>query len=601
MYHHRRFGKVLVACLPVVILLAHTGYGAPAKPLISVLPEDSLVTVWSPDPDQLIKSINLFTPGPQADIPMGEITAGMTEFGIPQEILNAPAALLVRARANWANKNEEPYIILLFSVKDLDAVIGALGVPDPNGIYGTDPYMMSYQGYLAFSGDKKALNALKVAKAKPYEPSDEAAKLMENAQIFAHVNITGWLDAFEGELEDARKEIKTEIQQGLDAKLQGGELNPMHETFTPVLKKLMPDAIDFFFELIKEFKSLDAAATFDLQGLRVMSATTVAEKGCIARYIVPSEGLGELAPALPVLDRFMMAFWMRYEEKVAETFLADYESIAKWALNALGGEAPEVDAAVKDLGSILKGTMSLVTGQRASAVMNYSDGAMGFAEVIEVKKPDELRALNAKAIEVTNRFIDQFVKRATENELPFEFKYIYEEEFKTIGGVKVDRVRVVFTAADPDAQAELDRAMSVYGPEGLNYLFAVVGEKFIVCLSEKAMERTIATVQGKPGADLLADDPSVKSMANKVGLDKDAIFMIVPARFLEMSVQMMMKMMPQGGQPPLPLPFATPAVFGTKSIEGRILRCDAYVPQACIAECMTVVMGIMMMMGGGPF
>jgi len=598
--NRRRLFAVLLVTSVLALMPAAPRAWSEAQPLLSVLPDDALVILWSPDPGGLIAGINQFTPGPQADIPLMELEDGLAEAGIPEEVLEAPAAVVIRAPENWDNKNEEPHVVFLFCARNLDAAVQALGKPDADGIYGADPAMMPYRGYLAVGGDgKDALKALKAAPHKPYEPSAQAKKIMENAQLFAHVNITGWLNAFAPEIDELRREIRTEMEMELEAEMVGEDLDPMAQAFVLVVRKLLPDATDFFFELMKEFKSFDAAAQFDPQGLNITSLTAVTEKGYVARYLVPSEGLGKLDPALPALDRFLGAAWYKWDEKSMDALFADYEKVASWALSAMPSEEGEAKALMEKFASILENAKELI-GKNFGCVVNFSDGAMGLAEVVEVNNPDKVKAVMATNIATSNEIVDSMLKLS--EEAPFEFKYVYEPDFKTIAGVSTDRMKAVFTAADPAVQPELDKAMSIYGPEGMSYLVGVVGDKLVMSMSEKDMERALAATQGRAAGGLLADDPSVRSMANKIGLDKDMIVMFVPVRAIEMTAQMMMKMSGQEGEPPAPLPFATPVAFGSKTVDATTVRCDAYVPQACIAECMTAVMGVMMMgMGGGGF
>ena len=130
---------------------------------------------------------------------------------------------------------------------------------------------------------------------------------------------------------------------------------------------------------------------------------------------------------------------------------------------------------------------------------------------------------------------------------------------------------------------------NIYGPQGINYLVAIVGDKLVAGLNEEDMEKALGAVQGRADVALLRDDPMVKTLANKIGLDRASILMPVPARIMEAAIQLMAKASGQQGAAVPPLPYATPMAIGAKAVEGGIIRCDVYLPRACIAECMTMV------------
>ena len=572
---------LLAACLPALQATAQE-----EKPLEDILPQNALVTFWSPDPVKLIESVNGFTPGTDADIPaLFQIAA--EHFAVPENVFEAPAAVVIFP-GEEGEESDGPPGAFLFSMKVLDALKETLGEPDDEGVYeGTNPdgegfFATTYRGYAAFSESKAYLKALAAA-GEPYAPSAEAKKIRAGAQLFVHVNVPLVLEIFKEQIEQMREQIA----ESMTITVPDG--TPDVQT----AQQMKLRAVDFMFGLIKEFKSFDAAISFDAQGLKIMTATAVTKTGNIARYLTPSDGLGKLEPPLPALDQFAIAAWGKWDEKMLDTLLSDYQQIVKWFLGAL----PETDKIAKDAALIfeeLKGCY----GERFATVMNMSDAGMGVAQVVEVKKPDQIKDIMVRSADTFAKIMPAFMSMSPNPAA--SFKYTYEPNVATIAGVKVDRLKAAFNSDDPEVTAAMDAMMKLYGPDGLSQLLAVVDDKLVISMSEEAMELALGAIQGRVGVELLRDDLVVKSMTKKIGLDKDVIFLIVPVRMIELGATMMAKMMGNEGNAPIPMPFATPAAFGAKAVEGGILRCDAYVPQACIAECVAAAMGMMgVMMGGG--
>ncbi|HUU69652.1 MAG TPA: hypothetical protein VM186_09010, partial [Planctomycetota bacterium] len=135
----------------------------------------------------------------------------------------------------------------------------------------------------------------------------------------------------------------------------------------------------------------------------------------------------------------------------------------------------------------------------------------------------------------------------------------------------------------------------MYGPNGLESLIAVTGKHMVVTMSDEMMEKTLNLLKGQQ-MDVLNDDLLVKKMRGKLGPGQNVVAMLVPARFMEFGMGMMSKM--TGRKAPVPIPFATPVSVGMKALDARTASVEAYIPQACIMECTTVM--TTMIMGGGP-
>ncbi|NQT21236.1 MAG: hypothetical protein HQ592_16125, partial [Planctomycetes bacterium] len=472
----------------------------------------------------------------------------------------------------------------------------------PNTVAEDDFCATVYHGYLAISDDvKAAMQALKVAGEKLYKPSDEARKLMENSQAFAHLNPAVWLDAFKKELAEARQELSTTIEDGLQDEDKMADAPAFVKRMDKeALKDFVTDGYDLCLALLADIESVDVALGFDMRGLKLSSIMSVTKDGLLSRYMLPSNGIEKLEPPLPALDMFYMAAWGKLDEKLVETLLADWQKVFARTLVLFpaepdGAQPDEALDFLKKFDDVIKEGLPLMGG-RFAAVGNFSENGPGIIQVQEVKDPEKLRALTAKGITIINELLASIVPK--DDDVNISMKYVYEPEAVTIEGVKADRFKFEVKADTPEAQAQIDQTMTMYGPDGLGYLIAAVDGKVVTTMGEENMKLALRALRGVASVELINTDPVIRSTVKKIGLDRDVISMFVPARVIEFFGLMMARMTGQEGNAPMPLPFATPAALGMKVLDESTLRCDGYVPQACVAECMTAVMGLTGMMGG---
>jgi|GEM_PF-2925352 len=577
--------KVCVAMVLVVAAVT-AAYG---EPLVEVLPEDALFLAYVPDLGKAITAINDFTPGPQADIPF---TAEMlaAQAGLPADAFAGPVAFAAVASPEDMGGDEPPPplpILILQLNADAVAALKQGAKADADGICELElndvfSMMMEYRGYVAFSDEQKALKMLAAKDLKTWKAEGAAAELVKEGQAFFHVNLPGILNACDSAIEKGLEKLKADME----ADMEGKDI-PLAAGAPDMMVAMLKGIVD----VAKEVTSIDASYTFSAGGWDTKCAATIAPGGKLSRYMVGSGGVKVLQPALPAMDKFVMSAWIRCDQKVIDAIVEDYTSAATEILGKLLKDDAELDKLKAAITGMLNDAKGLV-GERMSLVFAMPEGQMRMAEVFEVQKPDEFKARLKRMTESYNTMMTSFLGK----DAGVGVQYEYTADAETIAGEKVDRIHVQMNAGDEEADAALAQAMAMYGPDGLNYYITVVGKLALVSMSPDDMAQLIVAVKGGGDADLLSDDPDVRSMARKIGLSNDMIFMVVPARMIESSMQMVAKMMGQQNNA-MPLPFATPAVAGVRVADATTIRLHMHVPQSVVSECMTVVMS--MMMGGG--
>jgi len=578
--------KVSVA----MVMVAAAVMAAYGEPLVEVLPEDALFLAYVPDLGKAITAINDFTPGPQADIPF---TAEMlaAQAGLPADAFAGPVAFAAVASPEDMGGEEPPPplpILILQLNADAVAALKQGAKADADGICELElndvfSMMMEYRGYVAFSDEQKALKMLAAKDLKTWKAEGAAAELVKEGHAFFHVNLPAILNACDSAIEKGLEKLKADME----ADMEGKDI-PLAAGAPDMMVAMLKGIVD----VAKEVTSIDASYTFSAGGWDTKCAATIAPGGKLSRYMVGSGGVKVLQPALPAMDKFVMSAWIRCDQKVIDAIVEDYTSAATEILGKLLKDDAELDKLKAAITGMLNDAKGLV-GERMSLVFAMPEGQMRMAEVFEVQKPDEFKARLKRMTESYSKTMSSFLGAM---EGPLEAKHEYISDAETIAGEKVDRIRVQMSAADEEADAAVAQAMAMYGPDGLNYYITVVGKLALVSMSPDDMAQLIVAVKGGGDADLLSDDPDVRSMARKIGLNNDMIFMVVPARLIESSMQMMAKMMGQQNNA-MPLPFATPAVVGARVADATTIRFHMHVPQSVVSECMTVVMS--MMMGGG--
>jgi len=492
---------------------------APAeRTLVSVMPKVAAGWVWASNPRRLFDSVEAFgIPIPQhAD---DTIQALIGLIGVPEEVFSAPAVLILLPggvdRAVEGGDNGA----LLLTLEDAPKFLDGLGPPDANGIYrqvgqpdGGACWML-YHGYAALSGraGSGCLEDLAAAGEKTCELTDEAEKIMEGALAFAHFDLDRLVQAF--------------IEQR-------GE----------------PDGEDMLWvNLAKELKSADLALSFDEEGVTLKTLIEAREGSALAKYLVPSDGLGTLDPALPSSRRrFRVAGWVNHDS-ILETLIDDSERLAREWMHATGMEPQWSALLAKHIGAAVENGRGLFSGRVG---VLWAGGPEVPVVVAQAKEAEELAKRIIQAATIATELTNELVA--------------------------ADRPRPLsddFNRADDSAVAEIaeGRIAHITG-RYISTLVAKVQNNVVFITSEynDLMEKTVAVLQGKPDAPALNDDPMIRALASEIGLDNNVI-VIVNGSFVG---GMARYFLGRRRRPKL----NTPCVIGLKVPKPGALRLDMFMP-----------------------
>ena len=268
-----------------------------AKPFILECPADAQLILMTPNIRKAIESLSKTAPPGLQWLPgmLGQRFArGLLQEGLPAETVNGPAIYVVIAREL---PSFDPQFVLLVPVRNMQDLIAKMETgPDADGIYnrvkldnaGTyRTNMLPWKGYAAFSDQKINLKTFAEAPQQKH-----VTELTPDVDVFTSVSVPSVL--------------KTNAKL-IDSALAGQ---------SPETQKLVRD-------LAGEIDKLDIALKFEEAGVRISSLVSVKEGGRIAEYLVPSPGLEGPEPKLPLLDKTMVAAWVRMDKAVTNRILGN--------------------------------------------------------------------------------------------------------------------------------------------------------------------------------------------------------------------------------------------------------------------------------------
>jgi len=525
------------------------------RTLLAVMPEGALGWCWVSSIGGITAKLSTISEE------LGPEFFDRVEKPLPENVFRRPCAVILWPSLQTKGldylRGGRNFILLLeIEVEEADGFYGKLGQPDADGIRPTvsprfsrpdpgplsppmapegpgKPFFMKYRGYVAIGGTKECLKAL--AAAKPCMLSEEATKIMGGAQAFAHINIPQF----------------AEVALGL-------QIRPDRE------------GMAWWAYLAKEMKSADIALHFDEEGVTLKTLIEAREGSALAKYLVPSEGLGTLEPPLPVYEEgFGMAVWANHDS-ILETLIDDSERLAGLAFRTtgIGGKA----------GSPLLGLAAPAPGNggqkvRALAlkIKAFADSQKGFftgrfSALAGLEGPIVVVAEATDADEIATRAVESATDaHMLVNDILSEFAV------PPMAGIGDGFYPTMNTLGD--VQAFLEELLKPEESRALWIQLSDIGNKIVLMAMNRrpkeayknAMEKTLAVLQGKPDAPALNDDPMVRTLAAKIGLDNNLIMILSP--------DLTRRIRRTFGNPPFP---ATYAVVGLKAPKPGMLRCDVY-------------------------
>jgi hypothetical protein len=252
-----------------------------------------------------------------------------------------------------------------------------------------------------------------------------------------------------------------------------------------------------------------------------------------------------------------------------------------------------------------------VMGNRFAMVMEQPKPGAGLyqlAETFTIKDPDQYSTLLKEYMETSMEAMDvmmgKFMAMPGVPEVPnVKGKTEYKEAAETVEGVPVDVWRITFDVSlPPDAPPEAAKQLktmldTIYGPEGMTFRMALVGNTAIATMGDPGvMARTIKAVKGE--APDLSADPKVAAALKRIPAGEGAALMSA-ANYMYLAMGMMDTMLTASLPPEIhaeaekagikPLVAPPPTDFITFSgPEGETLRLHVEAPQSDIRAAASV-------------
>lgn len=502
--------------------------GSGERTLLSVMPREALWWLWTPNYEELVRGLQRIG----VPVPDNLTVEMLTVLGMPEEALRKPVAILLLPEGLAEGISEGSmgtmlYTVLL-SVDDVPAFLDSLGPADADGIHSGIPqnvvladslgdagrledrlHWQPHRGFVAVSGKKTFLRALSATKDTAHVPSKQAAAILDGAQAFLHI--------------DGRR--LPEIIPGLGSQADH-------------------DVVEWLDFLADELESIDVALHFDEEDIVLKTLAKARGEGRVAKYLVPSEGLETLEPALPRTDDFLWAFWADVGD-VHEMLIDDLEDITLSSLDPARVAPPlTLDLLAKGYKKIVDHHKGLYTG-RFGAVGDKTGGLA--ALIAELAKPDEVREHVISSLKSFSELFDSFVPA----EIQWRPKLAYDTEAGTIAGVKTDLLFMTYTGPDG----------SSIDPPFLSVRVATVGDRMVVAADDEDMAKALVVLQERDAAQTVNDVPAVKKLVARIGPGWNAVLVLWLTGFA-----------------PHAMPDDTYAAACVKVPEPGMLRCDVHVP-----------------------
>jgi len=375
----------------------------------------------------------------------------------------------------------------------------------------------------------------------------------------------------------------------------------------------MPEAtmkmMDWVFDIAKDATSISAAADIQPEGITADVEMDLAEGSnllAIAGSGVPVKGY---KAGLPKADGLILAIWAGMDWGKA---IPPMKGLMKPIFDIIAEGADEKTRKAIDSMWASYEKWGGVLGNHFAMVMEVPKPGAGLYQVAEtftIKDPDKYRKVMKDYMETSMEAVDVMMSKFTAMsgvpQVPnVKGKTEYKEAAETIEGVPVDVWRIKFDVSlPPDAPpqaAEQLKAMlhAVYGPEGITFRMAVVGNVAIATMGDPGvMARTIKAVKGE--APDLSTDPKVAAALKRVPEGEGAA-LISAANYMYLAMgmvdNMMMGSLPpemkaeaeKAGIKPLAAPPPTDLITVSGGVEGRTVRVRIDVPQSDIRAAVSV-------------
>jgi hypothetical protein len=522
---------------------------------------------------------------PQLADPLGSL---QEKLKIPNGLDKSGDAVFAFLEPAVAGGDSDNSVLLLWPVSDYNAFIGNFpdaktdgGITEAKFADSDKPAFIANWGKFAAMSPSKEVVSLKPTGLKL---TGVTAKEMASKDVCMLANIPRLRAIVQPELEGAKRDEKlADIEKNMTGDV---------EKYVPAVKALVSQ----LFVVADSFFRDAQAATLSLNfGENGINSTMMAEFepssyiGQMAKNLKNSQG--SMLTGLPAGKYLFFGGSVNDPATVAKV-MDDFMAPIKTELDKLGGkEADAINKYVASFRSFMNATHGGSFGWVAPT------GALGqepIIQIISVNSGDAAAMKTAYQDMITSQQMLATAFGAPEGTV----KTATTPNAKTIDGISFDLTHTDMNLGQGANAAQADNMMKmIYGPEGMNVLTGIVGEKLVIgfCATDQTLSQTIAAT--KAGEDALSKTPGVAAVNSQLPTSR-VMTLYIPLDDIATTVGTYAGAM---GMPiQIQLPPDLPPVGMTVASDGSAIRVDSYTSTDLIKALVAQGMQLYMQrMGGG--
>jgi len=487
---------------------------------------------------------------------------------------------------------EEMEPVTLFRIKDASAIKGeaaGAGIVEVECAGGGTVFVLAIDSWamVASDGAEAIKTILRAEKKVPLSDAQRAS--IARHTVWVHLNPVSLVAMAKGGIEKVKKQMAEQPNAP-----------KMPEATMKMLGALLTLAGDVTrVEVTADVKPTGITADIEAELDEASNLFALAQSG------VPVK---DYKAGLPQADGLILAVWVGMDWAKA---IPPMKGLMKPIFDIIAEGEDEKTRKVIDSMWASYEKWGTVMGNHFAMVMELPKPGAGLyqlAETFTIKDPDQYRKVLKEYMETSMEAMDVMMRKFMNipgmPQVPnVKGKTEYQEAAETVEGVPVDVWRITFDVslppdAPPEAAEQLKAMLdTVYGPKGMEFRMAVVGNVGIATMGDPGvMARTIKAVKGE--APDLSADPKVAAALKRIPAGEGAA-LLSAANYMYLAMGMVDKMMTANLPPEIhaeaekagikPLAPPPPTDFITFSgPEGEALRLHIEAPQSDIRAAVSI-------------
>jgi len=504
-----RLVRQFTATLTVVVAVT---FSARAQ-VLEQIPAESLVVLKVNNLEQTSAKLAKFAQDlglammvPQLNDPLG---AMLQEMGIQNGLDKTGELAFAFIDPAVSNVAEDKSMVILFPVSDFDAFVANFpGAKTENGVAevtmpkGNQPGFIANWGKYAAVSPSKEIVAMTHGGMKLTSPA--SSKELSGKDMVFFANIPAIKAKVGPSLAEGRAKAITEMEKELTK-------DPERAKFAPVVKALINQGMNVVEEFLNDSTATTVSINFGETGI---TSTVLAE-------FAPDTYLGKMAAGVKTQSADLLAGLPEGKYLVYGGSAGDPQTIEKLINDVLNPVMAELTTADPQAGEAaqryINGLKAFSTGAKSS-VMGWvapagNLGQESIFQIVSIQTGDgeQMKAGYADMLAAQQTLMSQFGGEKMKNFMSVETT----PNAKTFGGVSFDSVATKINVDPNDPQAaQMQQGISMmYGPNGMNALIGVTGDKMIMGMgvADEVMEGVVAAA--KDSKDVLGSTERVKAVS----------------------------------------------------------------------------------------